>query len=299
MSGDGNGRTTGPFVEGLSFGECPRWHEGRLWYSDFYQGTVSSAGEHGDVRVEVEVPGGPAGLGWLPDGRLLVVSRVPRTVLRREPDGTLVQHGDLNPMATFHGNDMVVDAAGRAYVGNFGFDLDGFVETRGAAALVEPPGPAPTVLVRIDPDGSAHVAAEEMAFPNGTVITPDGSTLIIAESLAGRLSAFDVGPGGELSNRRVWAALEWIAPDGICLDAAGRVWVANALSPEVVLVAEGGTVVERVTTSQPAFACMLGGASGTTLYVVTAPTSVEREVSGTNDGHIEQVVVDVGHAGLP
>ena len=150
----------------------------------------------GDVRVELEVPGEPAGLGWLPDGRLLVVARKPRTVHRLEADGRLVQHGDLNPTAGFYGNDMVVDAAGRAYVGNFGFDLDGFIEERGQAALVEPPGPPTTALIRIDPDGSAHIAAEDMSFPNGAVITPDGKTLIVAETLAGRLTAFDVGDRG-------------------------------------------------------------------------------------------------------
>ena len=116
-----------PFIEGLHFGECPRWHDGRLWYVDFYDGTVQSTDVSGDARVEVEVPGEPAGLGWLPDGRLLVVARKPRTVLRLEADGSLVQHGDLNPTAGFYGNDMIVDSVGRAYAGNFGFDLDGFI----------------------------------------------------------------------------------------------------------------------------------------------------------------------------
>ncbi len=163
-----------PFIEGLHFGECPRWHDGRLWYVDFYAGTVVSTDEDANTRIELEVPGEPAGIGWLPDGRLLVVARKPRTVLRLEPDGQLVEHGDLKPMAGFYGNDMVVDPAGRAYVGNFGFDLDGFIEERGPVALVEPPGPPTTPLIRIDPDGSAHIAADDISFPNGTVITPDG-----------------------------------------------------------------------------------------------------------------------------
>jgi sugar lactone lactonase YvrE len=288
-----------PFIDGLYFGECPRWHGGRLWYSDFYAGTVSSAGESGDVRIEVRVPGEPAGLGWLPDGRLLVVARKPRTVLRLEDDGHLVEHGDLNPMAGFYGNDMVVDATGRAYVGNFGFDLDGFIEEKGPVALVEPPGPPATPLIRIDPDGSAHVAAEDMAFPNGTVITPDGRTLIIAETLVGQLTAFDVGGDGELTGRRVWASLSWCAPDGICLDAEGRVWVSNAISPECILVAEGGDIVDRVTTSQTCFACMLGGSDGDTLYLMTAPTSTESVVNATRAARIEQAHVEVGGAGLP
>jgi sugar lactone lactonase YvrE len=288
-----------PFIEGLHFGESPRWHNGRLWYSDFYSHTVMSADENGDVRIEVEVPGEPAGLGWLPDGRLLVVARKPRTVLRLESDGHLVPHGDLNPLAGFYGNDMVVDAVGRAYVGNFGFDLDRFIEEKGEVALVEPPGPPTTPLVRIDPDGSAHVAVEDMCFPNGTVITPDGKTMIIAETLAGRLTAFDIGDHGELTGRRVWASLSWCAPDGICLDADGHVWVANAISPQCLLVAEGGDIVDRVTTSQTCFACMLGGADGRTLYLMTAPISTESVVRASRSACIEQARVTAGGAGLP
>ena len=151
-------------------------------------------------------------------------------------------------------------------MGNFGFDLDGFIDEHGAAALVEPPGPPTTALVRIDPDGSAHVAAADLHFPNGTVITPDGRTMIVAETLAGRLTAFDIGDDGELSGRREWASVPWCAPDGICLDAEGRVWVANAITSECMLVAEGGEVVDRETTSQNCFACMLGGADRRTLY---------------------------------
>jgi sugar lactone lactonase YvrE len=270
-----------------------------LWYADFYAGSVCSAGESGDVRVEVEIPGEPGGLGWLPDGRLLVVARKPRTVMRLETDGSLVEHGDLNPTATFYGNDMVVDSVGRAYVGNFGFDLDGFIEERGPVALVEPPGPPTTSLVRIDPDGSAHVAADDLSFPNGSVITPDGSTLIVAETLAGRLAAFDIGANGELSRRRVWAEVPWFAPDGICLDAEGHVWVANAITSECMLIAEGGEVVDRKTASQNCFACMLGGSDRRTLYVMTAPTSTESVVSVAHSACIEQVRVDVPGAGLP
>jgi sugar lactone lactonase YvrE len=290
---------TETFVEGLAFGESPRWHDGRLWYADFYDKTVRSASESGDVRVEVEVPGEPGGLGWLPDGRLLVVARKPRTVLRLEADGRLVEHGDLKPTATFYGNEMVVDSVGRAYVGNFGFDLDGFIEEHGAAALVEPPGPPATALVRVDPDGSAHVAAADLHFPNGTVITPDGTTMIVAETLAGRLTAFDIAADGGLSGRREWASVPWFAPDGICLDAKGRVWVANAITSECMLIAEGGAVIDRKSTSQNAFACMLGGADRCTLFVMTAPTSTESVVSVSRTARIERVRVDVPGAGLP
>ncbi len=288
-----------PFLDGLYFGECPRWHGDRLWYVDFYASTVCSAGESGDTRTEVEVPGQPAGLGWLPDGRLLVVARKPRTVVRVEADGTLSHHGDLKPAATFYGNDMVVDRDGRAYVGNFGFDLHGVIEEKGERGLMEPPGPPTTAVVRIDPDGSSRVAADALSFPNGTVITPDGKLLIVAETLAGRLTAFDVGEDGELSGRRVWAPLPWCAPDGICLDAEGRVWVANAVAPECLLVSEGGAVHSRVRTTQTCFACMLGGSDRRTLYLMTAPTSTESVASANRDGRIEQARVPVGGAGLP
>jgi sugar lactone lactonase YvrE len=288
-----------PFIEGLHFGESPRWHEGRLWFADFYESAIFSADESGQVRLELEVPGEPGGFAWLPDGRLLSTTRKPRTVVRLEPDGTLVDHGDLNPMATFYANDMVVDATGRAYVGNFGFDLDQFIEDFGEVALVEPPGPPKTPLIRVDPDGSAHVATDGLSFPNGSVITPDGRTLIVAETLGGQLTAFDIGSDGTLSGRRVWAPLSWCAPDGICLDAEGRVWVAYALSGECNLIAEGGEVVERVATSQMCFACMLGGADRRTLYMMTAPTSKESVVSSTRAGRIEQVRVSVPGAGLP
>ncbi|HLH28291.1 MAG TPA: SMP-30/gluconolactonase/LRE family protein [Acidimicrobiales bacterium] len=291
-------RHSEPFVDGLYFGECPRWHDGRLWYSDFYASTVSSAGEDGDVRVEVEVPGEPAGLGWLPDGRLLVVARKPRTVLRREPDGTLVLHAELAPAATFHANDMVVCQDGRAYVGNFGFDLDRFIEERGIH-FFDPPRPPTTVLIRVDPDGTTDVAADDMDFPNGTVVFPDGRTLVVAETLSGRLTAFEIGPDGSLVDRRVWAQTENCSPDGICLDAEGRIWVANAVAPECLLVAEGGKVVDRVETSQSCFACMLGGADRRTLYLVTAPISTESVVSASRSGRIERVEVDVPGAGLP
>jgi sugar lactone lactonase YvrE len=292
-------RQTAPFLQDLHFGESPRWHDGRLWFADFYQSAVLSAGESGDVRVEVVVPGEPGGFGWMPDGRLLASTRKPRTVVRLEPDGTLVEHGDLKPTATFYGNDMVVDASGRAYVGNFGFDFDAFVEEHGELALVEGPGAPRTQLVRIDPQGSAHVATDDLYFPNGSVITPDGRTFIVAETLAGQLTAYEIDEDGNLSGRRVWAPLSWCAPDGICLDAEGRIWVANAMTAECQLVAEGGEVVDRVITSQNCYACMLGGSDRRTLYLMTAPTSAEAVVRATRAGRIEQIRVAVPGAGLP
>ena len=283
--------TAEPFVDGLHYGEGPRWHDGRLWYSDFYDAAVFSVGDDGHPRPEVDVPTRPSGLGWLPDGRLLVVSMRDRTLLRREPDGTLVRHADLSPWANWPANDMLVDSRGRAYVGNFGFDLEGFFERR-----VEP---ATTSLVRVDPDGTACEAATGLGFPNGTVLTPDERTMVIAETFALQLTAFDVAADGSLSNRRVWASLGDCAPDGICLDAEGCVWVANALAAECRRVAEGGEVVGRVVTGQSCFACMLGGPDRRNLYCCTAPTSQASEASKARNGRIERVEVEVPGAGLP
>jgi sugar lactone lactonase YvrE len=292
MSADAPSTAT-PVIGGLYFGECPRWHDGRLWYSDFFDGAVFSIDEAGERRTEVPVPFEPAGLGWLPDGRLLIVNRVERSVVRREHDGTLVTHGTLTPWATWHGNDMVVDATGRAYCGNFGFDLDALYDGKTGITV------GPTSVIRVDPDGTSHEAAADVEFPNGTVITPDGRTLIIAESMGGRLTAFDIGTDGTLANRRVWAPLTGVAPDGICLDAEGCVWVANAGGPECVRVAEGGEVLDRITTTQDCFACMLGGADRRTLYAVTAPNSQASQRRGERGGNIEAVRVEVRGAGLP
>jgi sugar lactone lactonase YvrE len=283
-----------PFVSGLFFGECPRWHDGRLWYSDFFDHAVMSVSPEGEGRVEVHFDGEPAGLGWLPDGRLLITSRLERAIVRREPDGTLVRHGSLEPWATWYANDMVVASNGQAYAGNFGFDLDGLYEGTVQASEV-----GSTSLVRVDPDGSSSEAAAELAFPNGTVITEDGATLIVAESMGGRLSAFDREPDGALTNRREWAVLNGIAPDGICLCEDGSVWVANALASECVRVAEGGEVLERVATSMNCFACMLGDDDRRTLYMITAVDSHAAKARAARNGAIEQVRTTVPGAGLP
>ena len=279
-----------PFLDGLHFGEGPRWHDGRLWYSDFYDHAVLSVDVAGDRRTEAEVPGQPSGLGWLPDGRLLVVSMTDRLVLRREADGTMVRHADLRPWATFHANDMVVGADGRAYVGNFGFDLDAFYEGQGT--------PTTASMVRVDPDGTAGEAAAGLHFPNGAVLADGGRTLVVAESFAGVLTAFDVGADGSLTGRRVWAKLEHCAPDGICLDAEGCIWVANAVTNECRRVAEGGEVLDTVTTSQLAVAPVLGGADGRTLYVCTAPGTAAKEVRDVRLGKVEQARVAVAGPGF-
>ena len=283
-------------AEGLYFGEGPRWHEGRLWFSDFYDHAVKSVDDSGAVRTELEIDDQPSGLGWLPDGRLLVVAMHRRQVLRVDPDGVKV-HADLSGIATYHTNDMVVDRAGRAYVGNFGFALDEELKARGVDSVI---ADHPTAkIARVDPDGRICVAADDMHFPNGSVITPDGRTMIVAETLAMRLTAFDIGADGTLTNRRVWATLGMRAPDGICLDANGHVWIANAIAPECVLFAPGGEVVATVQTEQPCFACMLGGADRRTLFAMTAPSSVADVVSKSRMGSIVRAEVAAPGAGLP
>jgi sugar lactone lactonase YvrE len=278
--------------EGLYYGECPRWHDGRLWYSDFFDHAVHALAPGGyDERV-VEVPAQPAGLGWMPDGSLLIVSMLDRRVLRLGADGSLGEHADLAEWAPFHCNDMVVDAAGRAYVGNFGFDIYPLLAG-------EPAEPRPAALIRVDSAGQVSVVADGLEFPNGTVITPDGGTLVVAESLGRRLTAFDIAADGGLSNRRVWADLRShrITPDGICLDASGAVWVAGG--PAAMRIAEGGEVLDTATFSQTCIACMLGGPDGRELFAMTALTAIPAEASASPRGRIESARVGVGHAGLP
>jgi sugar lactone lactonase YvrE len=283
-------------AEGLYFGEGPRWHGGRLWFSDFYDHAVKSVDTSGGVVIEYRLEDQPSGLGWLPDGRLLVVSMRELKVLRQEGDA-LVTHADLSGLASHLCNDMVVDGRGRAWVGNFGFDLDAELEQREPeAVLADHPS---TNLVRVDPDGSVHLASAGMHFPNGSVISPDGATLIVAETLAMRLTAFDIRADGSLDNRRVWAETPGRAPDGICLNADGSVWVANALAPECVLVAPGGEILQVVLTGQNCYACMLGGEDGRDLFMLTAGSSHHAQAGAQRSGRIETVRVHSPGAGWP
>jgi sugar lactone lactonase YvrE len=300
-------------IGGLSLTECPRWRDGRLYFSDFYTHRVLAVAMDGTAETIARVPQQPSGLGFLPDGRLLVVSMRDRKVLRREVDGTLVTHADLSGLAPWYLNDMVVGDDGRAWVGNFGFDLMG-----GAPACT-------TVLICVEPDGTAKVAADGLGFPNGMVLTPDGRTLIVAESTMNRLSAFDVVSNvagdvvpnvasGTLSARRTWAEFGdpptatnageilrqvAVAPDGICLDAEGAVWVADAMHARLLRVAEGGRILEEISTDGlGAFACMLGGDDGRTLFACVAPTFHEAEASANLQAAILMTKVKVPHAGL-
>lgn len=290
-------RETRVLAEGIYFGEGPRWRDGRLWFSDFQAHAVKSVSLAGDLRTEFEIDDQPSGLGWMPDGSMLVVSMTKRQVLRRTPDGQIRLHADLSGIATWHCNDMVVDAQGRAYVGNFGFDLDAELTARGAPSVIAEHATAKLALVAAD--GSVSVAAEDMHFPNGPVITPDGRTLIVGETLSGALTAFDIGADGRLSNRRLWAPTGSRIPDGISLDAEGAIWIASPLSHECVRIAEGGEVLEVIDPGDNCYACMLGGPDGRTLFMLTAATSVAHETAKAATGRLVIAQVDAPHAGLP
>jgi sugar lactone lactonase YvrE len=271
---------------GLKFPEAPRWRDGKLWFSDFYAHRVATVDPDGRDETIVTVPQRPSGLGWTPAGDLLVVSMLDRRLLRFDGKA-LHSYADLSALATGPCNDMVVDASGRAYVGNFGYDRHNNAP------------PRDTRIIRVDPDGRAASIGDELVFPNGMVITPDGRTLIVGETFANRLSAFDVGTDGSLSNRRIIAQLEGVFPDGICLDAEGAVWVTNPRGNRVVRVLQGGRIAETVATGERgSYACMLGGPDRRTLFVLTN-TGSGPAMAEKSDGRIEMVRVDVPGAGLP
>ncbi|MXW42385.1 MAG: SMP-30/gluconolactonase/LRE family protein [Acidimicrobiia bacterium] len=274
------------FLEGLTFGESPRWHEGRLWYSDYFRHQVRAASLDGIEEVIVEVPSQPSGLGWLPNGDLLAVSMLDRRVLRF--DGSALHlHADLSEIATSHCNDMTTDLQGRAYVGNFGFDLH-------AGADV-----TPATVALVHPDGAVEAAADNLQFPNGAVITPDGNTYIVGESFGCQFTAFDVGDNGHLKNRRLWAAVPGMIPDGCCMDAEGGIWFADAVGKAALRVLEGGEITHRVNTELNCYAVMLGGEDRKTLFLVTAPGLHPDEVSGRYQGRIEMVTVEIPGVGFP
>jgi sugar lactone lactonase YvrE len=284
--------------EGLAFGEAPRWHEGRLWYSDFYRhGIFSMASDGSDEVLEHVVSTQPSGLGWLPDGDLLSVSMTDHKVLRFH-DGEVTTFADISEYCGFWANDMTVSPRGYSYVGNFGFDLDTRVAELGVERFFAEPPPTTNVVV-LDPDGDVVQVVPDMAFPNGAVITPDGATLIIGETFGQRLTAFDVGADGNLTNRRVWASVAPALTDGMCLDAEGQIWFANPISQQCLRVREGGEITGTVNCSKRAFACMLGGEDRQTLFVMTSSSSDHFEIADKTEGCIESVRVDVAGAGTP
>jgi sugar lactone lactonase YvrE len=242
-------------MEGIVFGESPRWHDGRVWFSDWGAGQVIALDPGGVSEVIVSVASFPMCIDFLPDGRLLVVDSARQRVLRREPDGSMVTHADLAPVSVKPWNDLVVDASGNAYINNIGYDFPGGE-------------PGPGIVALVTPEGSVRQVAADLAFPNGMAITADGGTLVVAESHADRLTAYDIGSDGDLHHRRVWAATEGDHPDGICVDDKGAVWYADVASGRCVRVREGGEILASVELDRGAFACTLSRGDEPRLYVV-------------------------------
>jgi sugar lactone lactonase YvrE len=274
-------------MTGLAFGESPRWHDDRLWFSDMGAGEVVAVDLEGKSELIARVPAMPMGTGWLPDGRLLIVSARDGRLLRRESDGSLVTHADLTSLADHAWSDMVVDGRGNAYIGNIGFDF--------------PVGEFATgILALVTPDGAARQVADGVAFANGMVVTPDNSTLILAESYANRLTAFDIAADGSLSNRRVWADVAGGFPDGICLDSENAVWYGDVPNKRCVRVREGGEVLRTIDLDRGCFACMLGGADRRTLFLMAAEFSDSSSLmEGARTGQVLTVDAPAPGVGWP
>ena len=274
-------------MTGIAFGESPRWHDGRLWFCDWGTQELIAVDLKGKSEVIVRVPSFRFCIDWLRDGRLLIVSARDRRLLRREPDGSIVTHADLSRLSKNPWNDIVVDGRGNTYVDNIGFDFPGGEF-------------APGILALVTPDGSARQVADGVAFPNGIVVTPDNSTLILAESYANRLTAFDIAADGTLSNRRLWADLDRGVPDGICIDAENAVWYADVPNMRCVRVREGGEVLQTIDLDRGCFACMLGGADRRTLFLVArewrGPASM---ADGGRTGQVLTAKVATPGAGWP
>jgi sugar lactone lactonase YvrE len=276
-------------TKNIHFGEQPRWHEGRLWFSDWGPPEIVAVDLEGNSEVVREAPAFPCCVDWLPDGRMLLVSAREGLLLRIEPDGSAVVHGDLkqasDPPA---GNELVVDARGNAYVNGGGFDL----------MAGENFAPGGIALVR--PDGSATQVADGLAFPNGMHIMGDGSTLVVAESYAKRLTAFDISPDGSLSNRRVWADLGEGVPDGICVDVGDAVWYGDVPNERCVRVREGGEVLQTIELDRGCFACALGGADRRTLFMMaTVWRGPENMFKGPATGEVVTAPAPAPGAGWP
>ena len=290
-------------ADSFTYLEGPRWHNGTLWFVDFYTYGVYKLNSKGHTVKVLDVPQQPSGLGWLPDGRLLVVSMKDRKILRQEPNGDVVTHADIWDKCGGHANDMVVAPNGNAYVGNFGFDLMG-----GA-----PHKPASLILVR--PDGSSEIVATGLDFPNGMVISPDEKTLIVNELFGNRISQFTILADGRLGARRDFAnygdlgsepdvakrlAAATIIPDGLALDAEGAVWAADTLNQRAIRIAEGGKILDEVkTTPEGVFAVALGGEDGRTLFLCVAPDWDEGSRSLVREGRLLATTVNIPHAGTP
>lgn len=298
-----SGNEISEVAKGFTYLECPRWHDGRLWFVDFYTFTVNAVNDDGSIEEIAVVDQQPAGLGWLPDGRMLIVSMKDRKILRRETDGSLVEHADISAHCSGHANDMVVAENGQAYVGEFGFDLMGGADHEFANVIL------------VNTDGTSQVVASGLSFPNGMVITPGGKTLIINELFGNKITAFDIEADGTLGNKRDFANFgeigdepnvakrieaATIVPDGLALDAEGAVWIANTVNQKATRIVEGGKVLEEVNTAPDGiFAVALGGEDGKTLFLCAAPDWDEGARSKAREGRMLATTVDVPHAGRP
>ena len=296
-------------LENIYFSEGPRWHNNKFWFSDFYQHAVFSVDANGVLEKIVDIPNQPSGLGWLPNGDMLIVSMHDQKLMRFR-NGVLSLHSDLSHLTRFTCNDMVVDNEGHAYVGNFG-TIHHNIDVK------------PTCLIHVTPEGKASIVAQDLEFPNGSVITPDGKKLIVGETYAGRLTVFDINSDKSLSNRQTWAKTmpTWVfyiskirrflkqvpkesnfkprVPDGICLDELMGIWVASPTTFEVFRIEEGGKVTDIISTPQRAYACMLGGQNGKTLYISTANDSTPEVARSQPMGKIYTTEVNFARAGNP
>jgi sugar lactone lactonase YvrE len=293
MPHDASIRETRVMVSGLGMGESPRWHEGRLWFSDWGTNEIVAVDLDGNSEV-MGHGGGSSGwaANWLPDGRTLITGA---ELIRVEPDGSRVRHADLDHISPYGWSEMTVDGRGNIYVNSINFDFADFTDVLSS-------GTAPGKIALVTSEGDVSEVADDLAFPNGMVVTPDNATLIVAESFARRLTAFDIAADGTLSNRRVWAD---VTGDGICIDADSAVWCSDVGPDEggvCLRVRKGGEELDRIELDRPCYACMLGGEDGMTLFMVVAkwfgPDRME-ELIHARTGQVLATRVDVPHAGWP
>jgi len=270
----------------IAFGESPRWHAGRLWFSDWVAHEVIAVDLEGNSEVVAQVEALPFSIDWLPDGPMLVTAG--RKVLRMEPDGSLGTHADLSELTEYGWNEIVVDGRGNTYVNGAGFDLMGGGDF------------APGIVALLAPDGSSRQVADGIAFPNGMAVTPDNSTLVVGDSYGKELTGFDIAADGGLSDRRAWADLGDGVPDGICIDAEGAVWYADVPNRCCVRVAEGGEVLEKIELDRGCFACALGGPDGRTLFMMAQEwKGPEGMGKGPRTGEVLTAEAPAPHAGHP
>jgi len=272
--------TTELLLDGLMFPEAPRWHQNKLWFTDQHAKQIKTVDLHGNSQLIATLSDLPGGIGWLPDGRLLVVSMQNRQLLVME-NQKLKLYADLSALASFHCNDLIVDQSGYAYVGNFGYDLHAGEDISSAE------------IILVTPDGKVKVVSNDVIFPNGMVITKDKKTLIVAETFASRLSSFSIQANRTLSNRKLWASLENGFPDGICLDKNNGIWVACPNTGDVLRIEQGGNITDTVKPIGAAYACMLGGENLTKLFVLTSETDDPKLAAQIKSGRIECVNVSV------